>query len=180
MPIKFSCGCGKKLQAPDGSGGGIVECPACGRKISVPAPSAEAEEKISVACSCGKVFRAPADMAGHSVNCPSCGGLLTIPEISYGTASGETYQLDAAPGAADAGTYDVSERRCPNCDAVARADVEFCVECGTNLETGERAEDVEAKKPEDKQKLNWLPVVVALGISGFSLAVGLLIFVAVR
>ncbi len=180
MPIEFTCGCGKKLQAPDGSAGGVVECPACGRKITVPAPAPAQAEKISVACSCGKMFRAPASMAGHSVACPSCGGLLTIPDISYGATQIETYQLDVPAPEREAGTYDLTERRCPNCDAVARADVQFCVECGTNLETGEHAEDVEAEKPAEKGKLNWLPVVVALGICGFSLAVGLFIFIAVR
>ena len=188
MPIEFKCGCGKRLQAPDGAGGEIVECPACGRRMTVPS-QAKSQQKISVACSCGKMFRAPAHMAGHSVNCPNCGGLLTIPDISYDAAEDDTFQVDvpapesvAPESGAPAGTYDVAERKCPSCGVAAPANVQFCVECGTNLATGERVEDLQEQKSAaaEKGKPNWLPVLLALGIFGFSLAVGLLTFIAVR
>ncbi len=45
MPIKFHCEhCGKKITAPDDSGGRRGKCPSCGQKIFVPIPEDKLEE----------------------------------------------------------------------------------------------------------------------------------------
>ena len=40
MPIRFYCGCGTKLSAPDGSAGKYAKCPTCGTRLQIPEKSA--------------------------------------------------------------------------------------------------------------------------------------------
>ena len=186
MPITFKCGCGKTLQAPDSAAGRIIECPACQRKMSVPEPepSEQTEQKISVTCSCGKVFRAPANMAGHTVNCPNCGGIMTVPDITFGLDGGGTFDLVTGEPEGPTDEYALSERKCPNCGASMPVNEQFCIQCGTNLDTGERAEDVESEEAKaaagKKEKASWQPVALALGIVAFALGVGFLTYYAIR
>lgn len=45
MSIKFHCEhCGKRIDAPDSTGGRYGKCPACHNKVYVPQPEAEEEE----------------------------------------------------------------------------------------------------------------------------------------
>jgi hypothetical protein len=45
MPIKFQCSlCGKKIEAPDSTGGKWGKCPGCHNKVYVPQPITDDEE----------------------------------------------------------------------------------------------------------------------------------------
>ena len=50
MSISFTCEkCGKKIKAPDDTGGQHGSCPACGFKCYIPLPLKEGEEELTLA-----------------------------------------------------------------------------------------------------------------------------------
>ena len=89
---------------------------------------------IAVTCEeCGKVLKVADSMAGKKGKCPQCKSVLSVPQIE---AEG-----DIEDAAVESGSVSRS-KACPNCDKEMSDDEVFCVECGTNVVTGEKIEGV--------------------------------------
>jgi phage FluMu protein Com len=93
---------------------------------------------IKIKCKCGKVLAVPDSMAGKKGRCPACKVILSIP-----AAKGPP-KLKLAAGAATATgapAAPASEKKtCPYCSAILPGDAIICVNCGTNLLTGQKLE----------------------------------------
>ena len=99
MPIKISCRCGQRFQAPDKLAGKKVRCPKCGNPLAIPAatrppaagqPTAGADvigsllDDMGVESTPAGGKRCPncnAVMAGHAVFCVECGLDLETKEV---------------------------------------------------------------------------------------------------
>ena len=67
--MEFECpGCRQTLEAPEDMAGDIVECPACGTQIAVPAP--EATDPVDIV---DTEDLEPRGVEGDEDACPGCG-----------------------------------------------------------------------------------------------------------
>ena len=128
--ILFKCsGCSAPLAADADCIGQVIECPGCSQKVLVP--------DAGVAFRCGKCqagLGAPAGMVGSSCDCPTCGTRLTIPQ-----PSGKPIPFKAKPLAPVAAPPQPPRgRRCPYCGGGIAPAAIICVNCGTNLVTGQK------------------------------------------
>ena len=64
--IYFKCSCGKSLAVDDAGAGKKLECPDCGKPVTVPIPN------IRWKCSCGSTMLAPDYLSGKTVKCYEC------------------------------------------------------------------------------------------------------------
>ena len=98
---------------------------------------------IKVSCSCGQSFTAKDELKGQTLLCPKCHQPLTI----GATAPQDDKQSD---GMADlfeeVGLKEFKGQRCPNCGAPLKPKATMCVECGLNLESGERLHGAKIRK----------------------------------
>lgn len=91
-----------------------------------------AEDIIELTCRCGCTLRSPASRAGRRCRCPECGAELRIPGgEGLLTVEDAGVREVGAPAAGPKGS-------CPTCGAKLSPDSVICVQCGTNVETGER------------------------------------------
>ena len=117
---------------------------------------------IAVACSCGQKFAAKDELAGKTVKCPKCQKPLKIPGGSPaaaarggGAAGAQTPQRAqqtgaSAPAKPTGGISDLLDEvgfstpkphagpRCPACEAPMQPGAVLCVECGFNVQSGQR------------------------------------------
>ena len=97
---------------------------------------------IKVSCSCGQSFTAKDELRGQTLLCPKCHQPLTI-----GAVAEEPKQTD---GIADlfeeVGLKEVKGQRCPNCGAALEPNAVMCVQCGLNLESGEKLSGAKIRK----------------------------------
>lgn len=95
---------------------------------------------IKVQCnSCGAGFKAKDELAGRRVKCPKCKQALTIPQPA---------QPQAVGAAAHNPLLDLLDQEdvrsvargpvCDNCGVEVQPGTVICIECGFNLETGEK------------------------------------------
>jgi hypothetical protein len=83
-------------------------------------------------------------MVGQTLLCPKCHQPLTIvEESSKGAGRGGGGVADLFD---EAGIEAVSGPRCTRCGAPLKPNAVMCVECGTNLQTGERVEGAKVRK----------------------------------
>jgi hypothetical protein len=85
--IRVACACGKRLKARPDLAGKTVQCPACRRRLVVPAPEVAASP-LEVVCTCGQRYHARPDLAGKTVTCLRCGAPLAVPASSHLTFPG--------------------------------------------------------------------------------------------
>jgi WD40 repeat protein/HEAT repeat protein len=82
MPLTVACSCGQRYAVADEFAGRQVDCPLCGRVLTVdgpvPAPTAMTDDVLVVSCACGQDYSTPREFAGQQVNCPACGRMLFI------------------------------------------------------------------------------------------------------
>lgn len=105
---------------------------------------------IKVSCSCGQSFNAKDELAGKRVRCPKCKNPLQIPAAAAPPAADlDDFQL--AP-AAEVPKYNPLEDIlqdegvkaaatgpvCPSCSEPINPSAVLCVQCGFNLQTGEK------------------------------------------
>jgi RsiW-degrading membrane proteinase PrsW (M82 family) len=64
----IECGCGKRLKAPDGAGGKVARCPACGKGLIIPMP--EIEEDLGEIPLKDEVPAAPDAVRSQSTQAP--------------------------------------------------------------------------------------------------------------
>jgi hypothetical protein len=113
---------------------------------------------IKVACKCGQSFAAKDELAGKQVKCPKCGQPLVIPKPQAQKPAGGAGQARqggarSAPAApVSGGLADLFDEagigapqshqgpRCTNCGAGMKPGAVLCVQCGMNLQTGQRFE----------------------------------------
>lgn len=148
MPIKVSCKCGKKINAPDDLAGKRIKCPACSEPLAVPQPAAAEESNaIRVSCDCGKSFKVKADLAGKTLKCPACSKPVKVPgsaapqPAAARNKAAEKADLPDMDGLGDlldevdlTGT--TTGHRCPGCRTELTTDDVVCVECGYNFKLG--------------------------------------------
>jgi len=89
---------------------------------------------IKVVCQCGATFGAKDEMAGRTVACPKCKQPLRIgaPPAPAPVGGGISDLLD------EAGFDNVQGPRCPQCSKPVQFGALLCVNCGFNLQTGEK------------------------------------------
>lgn len=88
---------------------------------------------ITVTCQCGKSFQAKDELAGRTMQCPSCGAGLHIP------GGGNMGDL-----LTEAGLETRTGDSCPNCNAELPENAVLCVQCGYNIQTGQRMQTLTA------------------------------------
>jgi hypothetical protein len=118
MPIRVSCSCGHALSVPDAYAGKSGKCPKCGETIRIPAAKAASGSpkppSVAPVPTKAKAPQTPAKTAT-----PTSGGALD--------------QLFA-----DAGLGKKSGPVCPGCQAPIKQGSVICVECGFNLQAGQK------------------------------------------
>jgi hypothetical protein len=176
MPIKVTCACGQSFAAKDELAGRTVQCPKCGRPLTIPA--ATAASPSMAATQPMPLPAAPATPAG--------GGAPTRPPTSVFDEVG----LKAAP---------VGTRPCPGCAAPMLPNAILCLQCGYNLQLGRRmetmrvgpsgegptthgevvssilnraAQSIEEEKEEEKKKVReglpwWAYLLMLIGVVSF-------------
>lgn len=111
---------------------------------------------IKVACTCGQTFKAKDELAGKRVRCPKCSQPLIIPapelddlKLEAPVERPKYNPLDdllAEEGVKSAPTGPV----CPSCSEPVSPTAVLCVQCGFNLQTGEK---IHAEDDEDDDEL---------------------------
>src|ERR1035437_3012760 len=71
--IYFNCSCGKSLSVDEAGVGRTVNCPDCGKPVTIPEP------KIEWECSCGSIMLSPIGAVGQAVQCVDCGANTDLP-----------------------------------------------------------------------------------------------------
>ena len=164
MPIRVTCACGKKYQAPNDKAGKAFKCESC--KAVIRLPGGAAPETIEVQCACGKSIRVPPSFAGKHGRCKSCGAPLRIPGTGLpkspapAPASKPAPSIGALNALASLQLAQDQRPRCPNCGRQVQKEDVLCVGCGTNLQTGVTLSSVGGEK---KAERPWwvLPAVAA-------------------
>jgi hypothetical protein len=132
MPIKVACKCGQQFAANDNLAGKRVKCPKCGQPLTIPAAGGQ-EAK-------GQSPKAPSPKtqpAKDTKAAPKASPGKTA--ASTGGAGGMSDLFDEAGISAP----DTQTPRCPNCGTALSPYAVLCVQCGFNLQTGQRlASDV--------------------------------------
>ena len=137
--LLFICsGCSTPLAVDDSSIGHVIECPDCKQKVMVP------QVGSVFRCtnpSCYTQLSAPAGMVGTAAACPNCNTRQTIPlkkplRLKQPTISA----ANAEP------TQQPYGRVCPTCGSPIAFNAVVCVNCGTNLVTGQRHSTVGQNK----------------------------------
>jgi Protein of unknown function (DUF1559) len=85
MSVVVSCRCGQQFKTHERHAGKCVPCPACGSRMTIPAPSATTaappiKQGVRVQCPCGWAFLAPPSCEGKTVRCPGCNGAIMVPD----------------------------------------------------------------------------------------------------
>lgn len=128
--ITFACECGKALRVADEHAGKRSKCPACATPLVVPKVSAAAGTASSPAAS---TRVASATTTPRKPVAPAAAPARPKPRPAPQEEpddDGRPYNLDEAPAG----------RPCPNCrKPLPSADATFCVKCGFNLATGQKA-----------------------------------------
>ena len=75
--IYFKCLCGKHLAVDDAGVGKKLECPDCGRAVTVPVPT------VRWKCSCGSIMLAPDYLSGETVKCYDCKTKYQVPVAEH-------------------------------------------------------------------------------------------------
>ncbi|MEQ8790865.1 MAG: hypothetical protein RIC55_31675 [Pirellulaceae bacterium] len=126
---------------------------------------------IKVTCQCGQSFAAKDEMAGKTVRCPKCKQPLKIPGGASRPTSPSAPQSAQPRGVPAAPANDLGDlfdeiglappeptatgHPCPSCGQPMRPGAVLCVNCGFNLQTGQRvASDAPqtAAKPKDAEE----------------------------
>jgi hypothetical protein len=116
MPIKVACKCGQSFAAKDELAGRTVNCPKCKQPLKIPAPSAPAKQ--------------PARTGPQPAPKVAAGGPVGGPAVSdLGGLFDEVGVVAEAPTAGP---------RCPSCGKGLAPHAVLCVNCGFNLQTGQR------------------------------------------
>ncbi|MBI4230942.1 MAG: hypothetical protein HY608_08925 [Planctomycetes bacterium] len=182
---------GKRGKCP--ACGGVIEVKAAAASPPVVAVA----DKIRVACACGKALAVPASYAGKKVKCPGCGNVLVVPGPAAAAPSAVPKPAPAvaappkAPVAAKAAKGAAAvpkphpkaaesdpERKplhdrhdCPGCGKFVSFFDAICLDCGTNMLTGVKAE-MKILEP-DKTLMERVPwMLVGKIAAGGLLAVG--------
>ena len=162
MSINFSCQCGQKLTAKADAAGKRVKCPKCGSVQEVPPhgsttrtdesndqaalASSDKPGTIAVVCTCGKQLKAPANMEGKQARCPKCRKTISIPSSSGSITPAAGMTAAAASSPLDDLLDDVgmaaprTPHFCPECKADMAPDAVLCIQCGFNLQLGNKIE----------------------------------------
>ena len=84
---------------------------------------------IKVKCvGCGKTLSVVESMAGKKGKCPYC---LTVLDIPESTPAKSTFEIPSGPPI-------LEKQVCPGCGKVLMKDDVFCVNCGTDIQTGDK------------------------------------------
>ena len=143
MPITVLCHCGRKFSANDRLAGRSINCPSCGRTISVPPPASDAaDEDDELTLAPDPEFDEP-QVPEHSV--PREDELKSkadeIRRSLDSAAKNVKSRITAAHQPLQLDKDDLDTRpRCPGCGGVLLADVVICLECGYNRRTGRKIE----------------------------------------
>jgi hypothetical protein len=85
---KFTCGCGQRIVAERRLAGLRMHCPACKRRIVVPATGQAIDEKLyekveryALVCVCQYRVLVKAAAAGQTIHCPVCRSALPVPQL---------------------------------------------------------------------------------------------------
>ncbi len=175
MPLHFRCPCGTVLAADDGSAEKGGQCPSCGKVVIVPeraaaitseelgpaapapeAPAAGGTERIDrpvqtqgggapgggpeVAAPPQETPAEPAPAGASEPAAPPAEMAPAVPEPGPAPAAFEAPAAGEAAGAPAAGA-------CPECGSPLEPGVVLCVQCGLNLQTGEKVSAAAAPGP---------------------------------
>ena len=145
----FKCGlCNTPMLVDECWAGSTIECSACRKSTPIPAP------KLAVTCpSCAKTVEAAANLQTETVSCPFCKTKMQIlalasndtdaaeeiaPESSLAALTAPPVIVAAAPPLESPSAVVAPSANCPSCRAPVALDDVICVQCGTNISTGER------------------------------------------
>lgn len=108
---------------------------------------------IKVTCSCGQALNAKDELAGKTVRCPKCKQPLTIPnpkaeapaaKSAWGSQGPDPFAVGAGglEGLFDEEGFTAAPKHagpvCPSCGAAMEPNAMICIECGFNLQLGQR------------------------------------------
>ena len=153
MPIAFACSCGQKYTVKDSMVGRAVKCPKCGQTLQVPAqpqaliPNPQASGQPQV----------PGQSQQGLTQAPAA---PTSPGSQPATTPAVRQQLPVQSGPMDdlleeigMGTAGEGGAPCPSCHTPLKPNGVVCLNCGYNLQSGERPtmvrEDTENQGPKD-------------------------------
>ncbi len=169
MPVAISCECGKKLKAKDSLRGKKVKCPECNQPLTVPANegsenSNTKEDELKIG-----------EVGEHSSR--------SAPEKEAGPnkRTDADRQSDREPSDETDGTEQQTDpaslEHCPNCgDKLTGGDI-VCLNCGTDLRTGEAVQqDDEHKYYRLKywgKRVAYLVVLLVIGYYGYILVMNM-------
>ncbi|MHB8901499.1 MAG: zinc ribbon domain-containing protein [Thermoguttaceae bacterium] len=149
---------------------------------------------IAVQCGgCHKRLSAEEKLAGRKVKCPQCGAVLVIPkpqpepagaapitslldEYDVSPAAAGTIGKPAAGAGATGGGEPDMRPKCPSCGKFLDVGAVLCVDCGYNLLTRKRREELGSKESE-RRGFPWLQVSAIGGMCAFAVLVGVVIYV---
>jgi len=119
MPIAVACSCGQKFAAKDELAGKTVKCPKCQKPLKIPGGSPAAAARGGGATGAQTPQRA--QQTGASAPAKPTGGISDLlDEVGFSTP-----KPHAGP-------------RCPACEAPMQPGAVLCVECGFNVQSGQR------------------------------------------
>ena len=86
---------------------------------------------ITVECPCSRTFEAPDHLAGNMAHCPTCQSEILIPGAQANNSMNDLLdEVGISLTTSGAG-------KCPKCFAPLEPQAVLCVNCGTNLQSGE-------------------------------------------
>ena len=107
-----------------------------------------ADDAPRIACpQCGKQYRWSEQYAGRKVRC-KCGQTMRMPAEAPTAAESAAGMYDLADSGAPAG----GAGTCPSCSAAMPADAVICIECGYNVQTGQRMGEPDAAPTPSRAK----------------------------
>jgi uncharacterized paraquat-inducible protein A len=139
MAIEFACGCGKRLKAAEQHAGKRAKCNGCGQIVSipgaksaVPAPVAAVAQKRSAPST--PTAKAVATAVPKAVPAASANHLDDFFQAEVPTA------LPANSLTSSATTTPARQgvKSCPGCNQILSPTAVICINCGYNLNTGQK------------------------------------------
>lgn len=141
MAIEFACGCGKRLKAAEQHAGKRAKCNGCGQIVSipgaksvVPAPAAAMAQKSSSPSI--PIAKSVATAVPKAVLVASANHLDDFFNAEVPTALPANTRTSSSSGASSPARQGM--KTCPGCNQTLSPAAVICINCGYNLNTGQK------------------------------------------